>query len=365
MPRGSQFGYIFTEDFSSDKEILQAIAHELGHGRLLLKHTFDKDYKLPQAGTDNLMDYTPLATHLAKWQWDLASDPGIAQGVFDKDEDGMMANTSNEDDLWIYGNLNDDPSFIAAAFTANIAINAYNAIGDAMLWVLEVFLTDDKQGELVRNILIEKNIEVSSEISDEMLGQMFEFKKDFRDVTIKFRDGFWKSAANLGIGILDIVTVLYPATNGTAYLAVKTPLILVPGQFLRSAKGLLYGIGSKEGTRIMHVIEHTQDNLSKPLHGIFKTQDVIGTIDEGWEIVQKIDKSKWNQNLKIGQSETIGDVTRALSVSGEDIVELFTINMKRPIGVSGGKLGDGSLLNKLLICVKQGTSEIKTAYPKK
>jgi hypothetical protein len=91
MPRGSQFGYIFTKDFSSDKEILQAIAHELGHGRLLLKHTFDKDYKLPQAGTDNLMDYTPLATHLAKWQWDLASDPGIAQGVFDRDEDGMMA----------------------------------------------------------------------------------------------------------------------------------------------------------------------------------------------------------------------------------------------------------------------------------
>jgi hypothetical protein len=90
MPRGSQFGYIFTKDFSSDKEILQTIAHELGHGRLLLKHTFDKDYKLPQAGTDNLMDYTPLATHLAKWQWDLASDPGIAQGVFDKDEDGMM-----------------------------------------------------------------------------------------------------------------------------------------------------------------------------------------------------------------------------------------------------------------------------------
>jgi hypothetical protein len=36
------------------------------------------------------MDYTPLATHLAKWQWDLASDPGIAQGVFDKDEDVMQ-----------------------------------------------------------------------------------------------------------------------------------------------------------------------------------------------------------------------------------------------------------------------------------
>jgi hypothetical protein len=43
------------------------------------------------------MDYTPLATHLAKWQWDLASDPGIAQGVFDRDEDVMMAANSRND----------------------------------------------------------------------------------------------------------------------------------------------------------------------------------------------------------------------------------------------------------------------------
>jgi hypothetical protein len=107
MPRGSQFGYIFTKDFGNDKEILQTVAHELGHGRLLLKHTFDKDYQLPQAGTDNLMDYTPLATHLAKWQWDLASDPGIAQGVFDRDEDAMMVNTSIHLALTPDGNLID------------------------------------------------------------------------------------------------------------------------------------------------------------------------------------------------------------------------------------------------------------------
>ncbi|MDR2038615.1 MAG: hypothetical protein LBQ60_11895, partial [Bacteroidales bacterium] len=90
MPRGGQFGYIFTKDFQSDKEILNTIAHELGHGRLLLKHTFDKDYGITQGVTDNLMDYSGK-THLAKWQWDLLSDPGIAQGVFDRDQDGMKA----------------------------------------------------------------------------------------------------------------------------------------------------------------------------------------------------------------------------------------------------------------------------------
>jgi hypothetical protein len=91
MPRGGQFGYIFTKDFQGDAEILQTIAHELGHGKLLLKHTFDKDYGIAQGTTDNLMDYAKGKTHLAKWQWDILADPGIAQGVFDSDEDGMKA----------------------------------------------------------------------------------------------------------------------------------------------------------------------------------------------------------------------------------------------------------------------------------
>jgi hypothetical protein len=309
------------------------------------------------------MDYGS-GTEFCKLEWDAMNAPGLVIGLFESDEDAMEQNIT-EDDIWNYGGISDDPAFIAAAFTANIAINTYNAVGDAMLWILELFLSDEKQGEYVRKILIEKNIEVSSEISNETLGQMFEFKKDFREVTIKFRDGFWKSAANLGIGILDILTVMYPTSNGAAYLAVKTPLTLIPGQFLRSAKGLLYGIGSKQGTRMMHVIEHTKDNLTKPLHGIFKVDDIVGIIDDGWEIVQKIDKSKWNKNLKIGQSETIGDVTKTLDISGNITVELFTINMKKIIGISGGKFGDGSPLNKLLICIKQGTSEIITAYPKK
>jgi hypothetical protein len=90
MPRGGQFGYIFTKDFQGDAEILQTIAHELGHGKLLLKHTFDKDYGIAQGTTDNLMDYAKGKTHLAKWQWDILADPGIAQGVFDSDEDGMV-----------------------------------------------------------------------------------------------------------------------------------------------------------------------------------------------------------------------------------------------------------------------------------
>jgi hypothetical protein len=89
MPRDEQFAYIFTSSFSENDEMYLAAAHELGHGKFVLQHTFHKDYKLPQGKTDNLMDYTPGARHIAKWQWDLMHDPGIVMRVFERDKDAM------------------------------------------------------------------------------------------------------------------------------------------------------------------------------------------------------------------------------------------------------------------------------------
>jgi hypothetical protein len=31
---------------------VSSVAHELGHGKFLLKHPFDKDYKIPASSTD-------------------------------------------------------------------------------------------------------------------------------------------------------------------------------------------------------------------------------------------------------------------------------------------------------------------------
>jgi hypothetical protein len=93
MPRGEQFGYIFTQGFASDNEQYIGAAHELGHGKFLLKHPFDNDYKIPALSTNNLMDYTNGATHIAKWQWDLIHDPGVIVRVFEKDKDAEINRT--------------------------------------------------------------------------------------------------------------------------------------------------------------------------------------------------------------------------------------------------------------------------------
>ncbi|HYF70096.1 MAG TPA: hypothetical protein VD884_18270 [Ohtaekwangia sp.] len=85
MPRGGQFGYIFTSEIKDINEPV-TVAHELGHGRFKLYHTFDKHYGGYEKGnTTNIMDYSNK-THFAKWQWDQVHDPAMVVGVFEGDE---------------------------------------------------------------------------------------------------------------------------------------------------------------------------------------------------------------------------------------------------------------------------------------
>ncbi|GHU89942.1 hypothetical protein FACS1894155_07630 [Bacteroidia bacterium] len=89
MPRGKQFGYLFT---ANGGDIAWTTAHELGHGLFRLQHTFDGEYggtaKSLKNQTDNLMDYGS-GTHLAKWQWDEIHDPALLVNPFEGDEDAM------------------------------------------------------------------------------------------------------------------------------------------------------------------------------------------------------------------------------------------------------------------------------------
>ena len=90
MPLNKQFGYLFRRDFGSFEEFAVAAAHELAHGRLSLRHPFDKSLGLPEGSVaDNLMDYRH-GRELAKWQWDVIHDPGIVVRVFERDEDAAL-----------------------------------------------------------------------------------------------------------------------------------------------------------------------------------------------------------------------------------------------------------------------------------
>jgi hypothetical protein len=92
MPRGKQAGFLYVSNLDADKMALTT-AHELGHGAFNLPHTFsDERYPLPEASSDNLMDYAN-GSRLYKNQWDKMRYPAIVIGLFEEDEEGEYEET--------------------------------------------------------------------------------------------------------------------------------------------------------------------------------------------------------------------------------------------------------------------------------
>jgi TANFOR domain-containing protein len=89
MPRGKQFGYLFT---GSDGK---TAAHEIGHGLFKLKHAFDNEYGFKQGELpSNVMDY-PNGDRFAKYQWNQLYKPGVVIGLFERDGDGQNVRLNN------------------------------------------------------------------------------------------------------------------------------------------------------------------------------------------------------------------------------------------------------------------------------
>lgn len=90
MPINRKWGYMFGVSSTPDARTL---AHELGHGRLTLRHTFSSELCGGQPGhTANLMDYTstthPNGTELNRFQWEAIHNPALIGKMFQDDEDG-------------------------------------------------------------------------------------------------------------------------------------------------------------------------------------------------------------------------------------------------------------------------------------
>lgn len=100
-----------------------------------------------------------------------------------------------------------------------------------------------------------------------------------------------------------------------------------------SSEGIIYGQGSKQGNRVLHVLEHTTPNPNKPTRTVFNVDkaEVIGLIDEAW-----INKGS-------GTLQGNGNVC-------------YEVDMGRIIGTNNE--------DTIIIITKGYTSEIITAYPK-
>ncbi len=104
----------------------------------------------------------------------------------------------------------------------------------------------------------------------------------------------------------------------------------------KSKEGLIYVQGSKDGNRILHVLEHASPDPTKPLHTVFNVSKdrVLDIIDEAWSMRNR--------------------VKATLQKNGNQV---FNIPMRRVVGTNGE--------TSIRIVVKNGTSEVVTAFPVK
>lgn len=107
-----------------------------------------------------------------------------------------------------------------------------------------------------------------------------------------------------------------PPSETEDYLTENSPDVFV------SPAGLVYRSGSTHGHRLKHVMQHAEDDLSKPIHGVFigSQTDILLLIDEAYELAQERGPPDVEQKQERGRT-------------------VITVNLKRKIGYTGGQAG--------------------------
>ena len=87
-----------------------------------------------------------------------------------------------------------------------------------------------------------------------------------------------------------------------------------------STEGIIYGQGSRQGNRVLHILEHTKPNPSKPLHTMFNVSkhEVITLVDEAWLLKGTgVLQNNGNVMYEINMGRIIG-------TNGEDTMIIIT-----------------------------------------
>ncbi len=85
----------------------------------------------------------------------------------------------------------------------------------------EHFVSDSVEGDLIRDVFELRGIPISSDVNNETLGEFFQVFSEGGEFKIRYEEGIGLDLLNIGLDVLDIVTILSPSKGGGAYLAAR------------------------------------------------------------------------------------------------------------------------------------------------
>ncbi|MEW7279739.1 hypothetical protein ABW636_14190 [Aquimarina sp. 2201CG1-2-11] len=117
-------------------------------------------------------------------------------------------------------NPSPDPELILA-FGADLFHAGSDALKSMLLASYEFWVTDKFEGRFVRKVFKMKGIDVPSDITDEVLGDLYSIRYDNSEFAILHEIGLGQNFIDLGFNLLDVVTIISPSKGGGAYLAIN------------------------------------------------------------------------------------------------------------------------------------------------
>jgi hypothetical protein len=90
MPYYLQYGFVEYRAGQTLRQLARTIAHELGHGAFMLRHTFPPSEYNIENRYGNLMGYSD-STHLAKFQWDEIHNSNAGSKEFENADEAMAS----------------------------------------------------------------------------------------------------------------------------------------------------------------------------------------------------------------------------------------------------------------------------------
>ena len=102
----------------------------------------------------------------------------------------------------------------------NIWNSAVDGIGNISLRVGEWAITDNFEGQSIRNVMLRYGMTIPPNITNKDLGKNFQLYKEDRTFKVKADKGVLNDIKDIAIGALDVASVI-PAKGGGAWLGVK------------------------------------------------------------------------------------------------------------------------------------------------